>query len=109
MCNTGYGEDTFGGPGNSNFNNSANKLVTADMMDVNQIGTYRNSSLPEGLSTSNISKAAESYNKRIFAVPRIDLTSSFKGHDSTNPWSYKSENIPSAIYVSRKSDHYNEY
>lgn len=37
-------------------------------------------------------------------MPRIDLTSSFKGE--SNPWSYKSSDLPSAVYVSRKEPEY---
>ena len=84
LFNTSYGNDAFGIAGTSpNYNNnSATKLGTTGKIDMRQKSNYRNSSLPDGEFTlpeshnDSTSKgiAVEKYNKRIFAVPRIDLT-----------------------------------
>lgn len=98
----GPGEETLA----SAYNNSATKLQTAEMADLRRRSQFRNSSQPDGLSALNMQShhSGEGYAKRVFAVPRIDLTSSFKG--DSNPWSYKSSDLPSAVYVSRKEPEY---
>lgn len=81
-------------------------MQTAELADLRRRSHFRNSSQPEGLSAlhRHSNHSGEAYAKRVFAVPRIDLTSSFKGE--SNPWSYKSSDLPSAVYVSRKEPEY---
>lgn len=87
------------GPG---FNNSAAKLQSAELNELRSRSHFRTSSQPDGLSGVNYQgdPNSDAYQKRVFAVPRIDLTQSFRGNSV--PWSYKSSELPQAVYVSMK-------